>query len=203
MSDIFPNKNPKLFGEAEDSIGIIDTSAVAGLTGDATLSEGGNTTTQQHRASTAGSSVTDRLTVSVSIGNPIVTFSNITTPPNSILIINTYAAPILTDGSTLVKNVVLRRDTSDLSSFTTIVRNSTTGAEIFLENTFIDINPPAGTFDYTLEEDDVNSFASITVTLMFIVLTDTHAAEIITTATATKQINSPDSHRTQQTEVIP
>ena len=200
MSEVFPNKNPILFGEAEDSEGIIDTPAVAGLTGSVVLAKD----TDQGVDELAGTSQFSpneqpRLTSGID-GNEKITWPNVITPADSILVIVvSTASPVANSAST--KNWLITEDTVTKFSFTQSATNSNqTRSEM---NVFTDASPSAGTHDYAVEEDDGNSYGAISATLFFIKATDTHGAIISTPATATKQINSPDSHTTRQTEVIP
>lgn len=202
MSNIFPNKNPKLFGSGEDSIGIIDQSAIAGLIGDLIMSKVLDSGQQQFNATVQSQQVFSRAQISAGSGVAKITFSNILTPTEkSTLVIVVASATFIPVSGTSTKPWLLKRDTTQIDSFSLqSADNNSTNADIRI---FVDVNPTAGTHTYTLVENNANTFGGITAQLFFIQGTDTHAAEITTPATATKQINSPDSHRTQQTEVIP
>jgi len=200
MSEIFPNSKPILLGEAEDSIGIIDQSAIAGLTGSLVLAKD----TDQGVDEIAGTTIfnpneSPRLTNGI-LGNEKITWSNIVTPADSVLvIIVSTASPVSNSSSD--KDWLITRDTSTLVAFTQSgVNSNQTRSEM---EVFTDASPPAGTHNYAVEEDDGNGYGAISATLFFIKGTDTHAAIIATPATATKQIISEDSHRTHETEVLP
>jgi len=200
MSEVFPNKNPVLFGQAEDSIGIIDDEAIAGLTGSLVLARDTDQGVDEIPGTTLFTpNESPRLTAG-SIGNEKITWSNVTTPPDSVLvIIVSTASPVANSSST--KNWLITEDTATLLAFSQSGTNSTqTRCEM---NVFTDASPSAGTHDYAVEEANGNSYGAISATLFFIAATDTHGGVIATPATATKQINSPDSHTTRQTEVIP
>ena len=200
MSEIFPNKNPILFGQAEDSIAIIDDEAVAGLTGSLIQAKNTDQGISGFPASSQGGALPVRQTTSGGIGNDLITFSNVLTPADSVLIIVVACATFSAAGA-FSKDWLLKRDATTLDSFS--LATGDTGSIDVNMRVFVDANPTAGTFDYTLTEDDATTFGAISVTLFFIKATDTHAGVIATPATAIKQINSPDSHTTRQTEVIP
>lgn len=204
MSKVFPNSKPKLLGEGEDSIGIIDTPAVAGLTGDLVMSKISDTGYTDIPATSSGTFIASRSRVG-SNGSIRFTLSNITTPvenPNkSTLVIIVAASNAGSVASNSTKDWVLKRDATTIDSFSLVGASpDKTEADIHI---FIDTNPPAGTFDYTLVEDDGNGYGGIGIQLFFILGTDTHAGFIDTVAIAGKQINTPDTHTTHEQEILP
>ena len=201
MSEVFPNKNPILFGSGEDSIAIIDDEAVAGLTGSLILSEDLDQG-QQEQIATLGLGFGNEPRAQTTGGEDaaIATFSNITTPADSVLII-IVATGTFVGNSNFSKNWKIQRNGSIIDTFSlSTSRINQQRAELRI---FVDVNPPAGTFNYTVNEDDLTTFGAMNATLFFIKGTDTHAAIIATAATAIKQINSPDTHTTHETEVLP
>jgi len=159
----------------------------ADLTGTTTLAEGGNTETQNANGTTSGGATTTKRN-NGSDGATILTFSSITTPVNSTLIIITATAPQLTTGSN-AKTILLKRGSTVLETISIdgIDSNST----VQIANIHIDASPQSGTNTYTLEQDDNSSFGGVTATLMFIELTDTHAASLI--GANTQNTNASDS----------
>lgn len=199
MSDpIFPNAKPKLLGEGEDSIGIIDTPAVAGLTGSVTLAKDTDQGITPINATQSSSSVTSRIRTG-NDGVALITFSNVTTPTDSILIIVIASSTFLLGNAD--KDWLLKRDTTTLDTFS--LESGDSNSQNADMRVFVDANPTAGTFDYTLVEDDANTFGGMTMTLFFIKANDTHAGFIDTVAIAGKQINAEDSHRTHEQAVLP
>ena len=199
MSEVFPNKNPILFGAGEDSEAIIDTPAAAGLTGSLILSEDLDQGITRVDATNSSSMQTTRNRIG-NDGVALITFSNVTTPTDSVLIIVVVSSTTIA-GINLSKDWLLKRGTTTIDTFS--LESADTNSQNADMRVFVDENPTAGTFDYTLVEDDPNTFGGMTATLFFIKGTDTHGAVIATPATAIKQINAPDSHTTRQTEVIP
>jgi len=196
----FPNAKPELLGDPEDSIGIIDTSAVAGLTGDLVMAKVLDSGQQQVRATVLTSFVNARATIG-NDGGTRIAITSITTPTEkSTLVIVIVSANFIPVSGNTTKAWLLKRGTTTIDTFALQAADSnSTEADIRL---FTDSNPTAGTFDYNLVEDDPNTYGAITMQLFFIRGTDTHAGIITTPATATKQINSPDTHRTHEREVL-
>jgi len=196
----FPNAKPKLLGEPEDSIGIIDTPAVAGLNG------------------TVNSTLTDVIDISVrnatgSIGStPTETvFQSQTinyTQPKNIAFLKTKCEN--TDGfSNHQSTIRLRR--GGLTG--TILDDAILLGGNSLTLSATEIDRPIGSVLYVLTIKELNPAVISASALVYdggfngtaIVcnIDDTHEGTIATPATATKQINTPDTHRTHETEVFP
>jgi len=191
----FPNAKSKLLGNPEDSIGIIDTPAVAELTGDVSID-------------------------SADFSNfdyPVSTGSFTNTPAEAVFITSTVTI-------TKVKNNVrlnIRIVGLGLQNSTVrIRRGGLTGTivggpdfvgssgKIFIIN---DSNLPIGNTDYVATAQRIGptarsleTYTPNTLPGLVIVSepNDTHAGIIATPAIATKQINSPDSHTTHETDVL-
>jgi len=202
MSEIFPNSNAELLGEAEDSIGIIDTPAIAGLSGDLVMSEDLDQGLNAQNGTTTSSTNQQPRRRNGSDGNAITTFSNLTTPDNSVLVIVVAAATFLANTNSTKSWKLVRDGTTTIDGPFNLQASHGTQTQSNMR-VFTDENPLAGTHTYTLVENDGNGFGAVNSTLFFIKGTDTHAAAITTPATATKQIITPDTHRTHETEVIP
>ena len=157
---------------------------------------------QKFGGTTSSAMVNGRGTISGGVSNQPIVISNVTTPTEkSELVIIVGAAPLLTVASNTSKDWLLKRGATTIDTFSLIAGDSNS-SEVDLR-IYVNPNPVVGTHNYALEEDDADTYGTVTMQLFFIKGTDTHTAEITTPATATKQINSSDSHRTQQTEVIP
>jgi len=142
------------------------------LLGSLSQAEGGNTETQQDIGTVSGNATT----VKRNSGVPdaiILTFSNVTTPANSILIIIVATAPQLTTGSN-TKSVSLQKDDVQVPDGLFNISTIDNDSIVEIEKIFVDVNPEAGTHNYTLVQKDNASFGGVTATLMFITTTDTH-----------------------------
>ena len=205
MSEVFPNKNPILFGEAEDSIGIIDEEAIAGLTGSLVVED----VNIQLSSTFDSSSISSLLTTTTGdIVSVTVTPVNAT---NKVKIIgrldagsfdsgaiveiregSTVLVDQLLDGGISVLPQVLTVNLTDISvaahTYTMRIRYISGLGYQFGDGGSVDTNPDAHAPDFVVAVTD---------------FLDTHTSVIATPATAIKQINSPDSHTTRQTEVIP
>jgi len=199
MSEIFPNSKPILLGESEDSIGIIDTPAVAGLAGDVAVD------------------ITDfsNFDFAPNVG------SHTSTATETIIATTTVTNSF--EKNTLSINVIIQGTSGFGSNFSlcrlrrggltgTILASGNvngTGTRIFNVD---DIDIPIGDTDYVLTNQEIapsndHAVGTYSAGMSGIVVLseadDTHAAIIATPATATKQIISEDSHRTHETEVLP
>lgn len=196
MSHIFPNSKPILLGAAEDSIGIIDDIAVAGLSGDVVIDD---PTILFPRADTG--------TANLLVGPG--TYSSAFFTVNYAKSINKakLVAKIFTSFVGVNIIIELRRGgtTGDVlgsatnsgpvnnsKTITVIETNRPTGNQLYTVTCTI----PSGQMFYT----NYNGWSG---DLEVVNVNDTHAAIITTPATATKQINSPDTHKTHETEVLP
>lgn len=142
----------------------------ATLTGSAILSsanEGtsGTTGTSNSSALTtkfiAGSNGTDRGTV-----------ASVVTPDNSVLIMIASATPILSNSNS-TKSWTFKRGTTVLETFTLSNANQNALSDL---HTFRDDTPTTGTHTYTLTENDGDGFGGIQLSVIFVEVTDTHAA---------------------------
>jgi len=195
----FPNAKPLLLGDPEDSIGIIDTSAVAGLSGSLVMSKDLEQT-PQGISGTTQVQAQGRAHTTDGLGFAVATFSNITTPTEKSVLVIVVASGTFIANQNFRKDWVIKRGATVLDTFD--LQSSQTNQQSVELRTFFDTSPPAGTFTYTVNEDDVTTYGTIEVTLFFIKGTDTHAGIIATPATATKQINTPDTHTTHEREVL-
>jgi len=107
-------------------------------------------------------------------GNALITWSNITTPENSVLVIIIGSATFESTAGSSNKSWLLKRDTTEISTFSLLTSDA--GTTTASQKIFTDLSPPIGTFTYTLVENSVSSFGGIVGTLFFIKGTDTHAA---------------------------
>lgn len=197
--NVFPNSSAPLFGEGEDSIGEIDTAAIADLAGDLVMSKDLEQTPQGVPGTTQ---VQDqgRAHTTDGLDFAIATFSNITTPENSVLVIVVASGTFIANQN-LRKDWVIKRDTTVLDTFD--LQSAQTNQQSVEFRTFFDTSPPVGTFTYTVNENDVNTYGTIEATLFFIKGTDTHAGFISQVATAKKTIITPDSHFSREISVLP
>jgi len=179
---IFKNKKPTLFGSPEDSTAEIDTLAIAGLTGDLTKSLG--TTT-----GTTGSNVN----LSALQSGEVLVGTIIVTPFNPLNLIIMRFSQFATQDS----NIQIREGATVIAT----VDGSSTGGRVI--NTSIeDASVETHTYSCYTQFDTLQyQYAQTGGTILYgsvVNLTDTHAADITTPATAIKQINSPDSHTTKK-----
>jgi len=199
--NVFPNSNAPLFGAGEDSEGIIVTPAVAGLTGSLVLAEDldqGNTAIPATTTSTTNQQPRRRTGIDQ---NVVITFSNITTPDDSNLIIIFASATFLANTNSTKNWKFVRDGTTTLDTFTQQASHGTqTQANL---RVFVDENPPAGSHTYTIVENNGNTYGGIIGNLFFVVATDTHAGFIQSVAVPGKQINVADSHTTRELAVLP
>lgn len=165
MTTGFVNKRSILFG--------IDTH-VADLTGSLALAETLDSGQQERDGSTQGGQQAIRANLGLA-GRAIFTFANITTPAVSNLIIVVTSSTFIAN-SNASKDWFLKRGTTIIDDFSLPIAD-TNSNDVNLR-IFIDENPPAGIFTYTLEEVDGNTYAGMAAQLFFIAATDTHVATL-------------------------
>lgn len=185
--NVFPNADSTLFGDGEDSVGIIVTPAVAGLSGSATQAAGSGVIDTQAGGSilgTANERFTEHPTNSTTLS------VNVTPPANSVAVI-VISGFVGTGGNTSAAN--LRRGSTILS-----------GTSIGSNASFVDLTPGTTATTYNLIVTGTSAFLVFSnISVRFITLTDTHAGFIETVAIAGKQINAADSHTTREISVLP
>lgn len=191
--NVFPNAKSPLFGAGEDSIGIITTPAVAGLTGSSSIN-----TTEQSGGSVSGGSTFAGNTSYTNFIDEVTLFStNITLTANQQVVI-AISASTRQDGAGNAVPLDVYRDTTLL--FTATAPKNSTVLDLFVDN------PGAGTFSYNVEPNTAGGTAQLrNVQTRFIILTlnDDHEGFIQSVAIAGKQINAADSHTTREISVLP
>ncbi|MCZ6583048.1 MAG: hypothetical protein O6761_07765 [Thaumarchaeota archaeon] len=200
---VFPNKKPKLFGSGEDSIGIIDTPAVAGLAGSLAIED-----TSIFGIITSLSLRTTQLFVTSDLDSLVV--SGIVNNTNKIHITARMWGRILSgstgdavfelrEGSTVLGSQDLTTPDSNLE-INVDLTNVSSGSHTYTTR----IRFITGGYQYSTNAGiDTPSQLSHSITVAVSDYNDTHAGSIDTAAIAGKQINAADSHTTKQTEVIP
>jgi len=196
---VFPNAKSQLLGEAEDSIAIIDTVAIAELSGDVI---GVDPVNNLGYATPIGSGGTANITTAEIVYGS--TSLNATKSINKGFIRNTQGVDYPSSNTITVRmreddingNIIVSTAVgggSSVMDISTVITNQTIGNKTYVFTAQLG-NPIFGDFIRTHSDP---------TTLSYIVdIDDTHAAAITTPATAIKQINSADSHVTQETQVI-
>ena len=226
----FTNKKPTLFGEGENSIGIIDTPAIASKQINSADSHFGEITTPAI-AGLDGTSSTlidseeentnngDNQQYSPTRNGSFVNFSS-----NQVLSTIIMTRPSIKSKLILVVTVKntdnassnsfnIRRNNIELKSFDTPAQANIIFVEV---NTFDETKIDSGTATYTVNGLNNGRHSGVTLTGIFVDISDTHAgvitspaipglggspedsvAIISTPATATKDIITPDSHVTR------
>lgn len=190
----FPNKKPKLDGAGEDSIGIINTVAVAGLGGSLSLSDGDTDVNGRGGSGSASAGQSP----SASAGDVSVTVNVV--KPNSIVV---FAITGSTSGSgsnspmtfNVEESAVLIASTGSVNPFIAINLYGYSSMIILF-------NVGAGSHTYDISKTGGIALGILAVTVEVIEVNDTHVGNISTPATATKQINAVDSHGTKNTHLI-
>ncbi len=196
--DSFPNAKPKLLGEGEDSIGIIVTPAVAGLTGDATLAE---STTAANNVIKLGFTTTINGELAGTAPNTKLSQA-VTTPADSLVVVAACAYYMNDGGNTQTINIRVLDGAVILKSAS---RTIPANGENILSVLFVGI-PLTGSRTYNVQAWITPSsrlLAAVRIDISHVKLTDTHAGFIQTVAVAGKQINTPDSHTTHEQGEIP
>jgi len=214
MSEVFPNKNPILFGQAEDSIGIIDDEAIAGLTGSVANSEESDNILINRNTVGSSIGITYRelnllANVEVDVATDTLTIPAATsTEDYGYVLIGSIAATA--GGNATTATIRLFFDGAEVSSRVISFDDAGGSAERKVTSAIVVKYDPKVTIDgsiavkLTVEPGTNGLFLnSSSLSAIVIKLTDTHTSVIATPATAIKQINAADSHTTRQTEVIP
>lgn len=205
MSEVFPTRKPRLFGAGEDSIGIIDTPAVAGLGGSLVVEDvnielsipfdSGELSSSQ--TSTTGTIVSATITP-INATNKVRIIARIDAGSGT----SDGVIEIREDSTVLVDQLIDQGASPVIFTLTVDLENVSVSAHTYTMrirsisgNSFqygnggtTDTNPDVIAPELTVAVTDFD---------------DTHVGTIATPATATKQINTPDSHSTKRTEVIP
>lgn len=158
---------------------------------------------QQKAIGTVPSSMeTSRIQIG-SLGNAKITISNVTTPTeDSVLVIIVGAGNALGGPGTLNKNWLLKRGTTTIDTFSLI---ASTSSSISVDmRLFTTATPTSGTHDYILEENDPNTFGTVTMQLFFIEGTDTHGASLGGSAgTDTHALGGDNTQDTNASKSLP
>ena len=200
MSVLFPNAKPKLFGDPENSMGIIDTPAESGLSGsvDATPDNGATNT----RFATVEIFNRNPYRSGISVNQVLVTVTSVVVAAGEkVLLTYVWISDYSNNNQDGAMTHSLQRDASEITTFANGNYNETIRT---LNSQFID-SPGAGTFSYRIQitAESSGGLQYVALTANVIKITDTHEGIIPTPATATKQINTPDTHTTHETEVLP
>jgi len=186
--NVFPNSKAPLFGLGEDSIGEIDTAAVAGLAGSLTL----NASSVVDSASSSGPNgvVVDRSNPSI-ISIPMMSISmGALVTGDKVAIVYAGINPPAVD---------LVRNGSVIAFFSAQNDGNEFGFTVF-----IDTIPSDNTYTYELETNPNFTVISSRLFVGFrLDATDSHAGFISQVATAKKTIITPDSHFSRELAVLP
>lgn len=154
----FANKKPSLLGSL-----VMSQDLDQGQQADNATTDAGNPSQNSHRNNG-------------SLDNAVATFSNITTPDDSVLVI-IFATSTFIQNVSSTKDWRIEEDTGTVDSFT---RNAASGTVIQAQlRVYIDETPTPGTHTYEVLEDDANGFGGTIANLFFIKGTDTHATKNI------------------------
>jgi len=192
----FPNAKPKLLGAGENSIGVIDDPAVAALSGSISQSLGdvvqtsivGDTDLQTQ------SVVLSRVQTGDTYTSGSSSYSSNASQAVSIAISHSSALfgsatfNVRMDGVTVIGSISLSITGGDLKGVTFTFLDNVSG------NHFYDII-------YTVEDASI-LMGIVSFIIIEVRFTDTHSAIIVSPATATKQIITPDSHTTHESGVL-
>lgn len=200
--NVFPNAKPKLLGAGEDSVGIIVTPAVAGLTGNVTAIP--DAAQVNNIIGSTLNTFFDPRQNSITADQILVTAPSVTVAEGErVLITYVWVSDYNNNSASGGMTHELQRDGTPITTF-----NNSNYANVpvqTLRPQFID-NPGAGTFVYRIQQTDssnLGGFQFINIWVNVIVITDTHAGFIQSVAIAGKQINTPDTHRTHEQSVLP
>ena len=209
---IYPNARSPLLGEPEDSIGIIDTAAVAGLGGD--FSPVIDVENEGEGVIPIGSSALDFLGVrALEQFNPQIIATTTVTPPVSTPINRSIVTIVgmaigrkfVGGGNSNITITLVKDGSTTLATKVTSVDSTGTQGDMMIVSA-VEINQTAVLHTYELRVTQVGDDVTISnggIKATVLDPNDTHAGSIITQATATKQINSADSHRTHEQAVLP
>lgn len=188
--NVFPNARSKLFGEGEDSEGIIDNPAVAGLSGSASPIATSPPNVGAFNAGFGGPGFDfDIRTVNAGTSNASISVTKSATQKAIITMFWFHTASTSPDWT-------LRNDTIVLFTFSSQIENEVHTDQFIDESA--SINPT-----YNISPVVNTNASRMFLVVNVIDIDDTHTGTIITPATATKQINTPDSHRTHEQAVLP
>lgn len=169
----FPDAKPFLLGGDSHAAAVTLAQALdQGLT----QANGSNSSSMQTTRNTIGSD-----------GNAVITWSNITTPTETSVLIIIIVSSTFIAGSTLSKDWFLKRDTTTIDTFS--LESSDTNSQNTDMRVYTNFSPTAGTNTYTLEEDGGNTFGGIAGTLFFI--------------TGDGVLTGANTNSTHETEVLP
>jgi len=192
--NVFPNARPKLLGEAEDSEAIIDTEAIAGLSGSSAAVAGDSGAGFFNGGTSFREDVPNDV---VALVGQTLDTDTVNVPAGSIVVIFLCSENGNGPGVIKVRNTTTSVDKIALSMVTggglTITLNSTS---------FVDSSPDVGNNSYAMIGVSGAGF-KMQMILRVVDVTDNHQGIITTPATATKQINSPDTYRTHEQAVLP
>jgi len=203
--NVYPNARSKLFGEPEDSIGIIDNPAVPGLSGT-------NSTTLNSLQSPAsilsGTDIDEPMAPEKIIDSIDV---NYPTAFNFTHLTYTQATQFSSGAGRGPYTIRIRDGGLSGTIIASVVRPAGSPSQEQTENlsaTIINHSAVLNSYVATLQQDGVASLSrklydNIQFSIFAVDINDTHTGIITTPATATKQINSPDSHRTHEQAVLP
>jgi len=201
---IFPNAKPKLLGAGEDSVGIIVTPAVAGLSGSLTVNDAIISATEKQSPTPENISsegVTRDVESIVSTGA--------TSTLNKVTIIAEVQARRLGPGTdptfqiregTTVLGSVSIDDSDTLRTINVFLNNISVGNHTYTSR--IVFNGKAYAFGQ-FGGSGSSSKVPPSITVVVTNYDDTHAGFIQSVAIAGKQINTPDSHTTHEQAVLP
>jgi len=198
--NVFPNARSRLFGEGEDSEGIIVTPAVAGLSGDVEALDpvlNINFNDVAGGGGTDDSSSPEQVYASVSI--------TVTEPINVIFLRQFSPMDRNNDGGTFR----IREDDINGLQIAGAGYGAGNGQANIVMSAIIK-NQPVGSRTYVMTREQNTPTSGFTrlqagaTTNNFVVdVDDTHAGFIQSVAIAGKQINTPDSHTTHEQAVLP
>ena len=199
--NVFPNAKSPIFGEGEDSIGIIDTVAVAGLSG--TISQAENTTGEDADKFGGFAIFAGRANGKIWPSGPGTNQSSVTvtTPADSLVVVAGFGAGWLPGSGSGTMSVRVLDGSTTLKT-ATLSTGNTNDAELSV--LFVGV-PLSGSRTYNVQcwNTSGDALMHTSIRVSHVQFTDTHAGIITTPATATKQINAADSHTTREISVLP
>ncbi len=194
MTTKLVNRKPTLFGEGEDSVGIIDTPATAGLGGGLSITDGNTDTDQQNSgtSSSAGSSPDEN--------GPIPNPQVIITISNNNSTVGLAISGGFSSGSSASVNVTVE-ESAVVKASGLLTMNRTFNLNLGVLLLYVHgVSAGAHTYDIVWGGGTKPGVGKVDAKVAEV--NDSHAGTIATSATATKQVNVADSHTTHEGEIL-
>jgi len=200
--NVFPNAKSKLLGDGEDSIGIVVTPAVAGLSGD-------NIVENTIVAITTPVS-DDAVFFQQPAGSPSIIIETVNiNPSTSINKVHVRASLHCFIAAGADASLTITDNGGDVGTPTPL---TTTNQSVIVEEDFENVSGshtygyrilnPSGQYTFGIVSGESSNDAHYIVATLT-EFSDTHAGFIDTVAIAGKQINAEDSHLTHEQAVLP